>query len=185
MKRKKLTSILVAATMLTAAVPIYEYSGAVNDFVTVAESTASIIDSGECGAEGDNVTYTLDSNGVLTISGEGKMDDFDSEPWILHCLKINKAIIEDGVTNIEYRAFGGCELLTEVIIPDSVTSICENAFLGCKSLTKITIPNSVTSIGAGTFYGCESLTEIIIPDSVKSIGEGAFGRCESLTEITL
>ena len=34
---------------------------------------AGIVDSGTCGAEGDgsNLTWTLDSEGVLTISGSG------------------------------------------------------------------------------------------------------------------
>lgn len=36
--------------------------------VSAAEPT--IVDSGNCGA---NVTYELDSNGLLTISGTGKM----------------------------------------------------------------------------------------------------------------
>ena len=37
--------------------------------VSAAEPT--IVDSGNCGANGDNITWTLDDAGTLTISGEG------------------------------------------------------------------------------------------------------------------
>jgi hypothetical protein len=34
---------------------------------------AEIIKQGTCGANGDNLTWTLDDEGLLTISGEGEM----------------------------------------------------------------------------------------------------------------
>lgn len=34
-------------------------------------ANAEIIDSGECGDEGDNVIWELDNEGTLTISGSG------------------------------------------------------------------------------------------------------------------
>ncbi len=37
---------------------------------------AEIVASGDCGARGDNLTWTLDDEGLLTISGEGAMADF-------------------------------------------------------------------------------------------------------------
>ena len=37
---------------------------------------AATVASGECGAEGDNVTWVLDDAGTLTISGTGEMADF-------------------------------------------------------------------------------------------------------------
>ena len=39
---------------------------------------AEIVDSGTCGKYGDNLTWTLDSDGLLTISGEGEMADYDN-----------------------------------------------------------------------------------------------------------
>ena len=39
-------------------------------------ANAAVVDSGTCGAEGANVTWTLDDNGTLTISGEGNMEDY-------------------------------------------------------------------------------------------------------------
>ena len=94
-------------------------------------------------------------------------------------------VIPHGVTSIGYRAFYGCESLTNIVIPDSVTSIDDYAFWGCESLISIAIPDSVTSIGNEAFGGCKSLTSITIPDSVTSIGDDAFWNCIKLTNITI
>ena len=51
--------------------------------VSAAEPT--IVDSGNCGANGDNITWTLDDAGTLTISGEGEMGKFQYSgdyPWL-------------------------------------------------------------------------------------------------------
>ena len=37
---------------------------------------ADVVASGTCGAEGGNLTWTFDSDGVLTISGTGAMADY-------------------------------------------------------------------------------------------------------------
>lgn len=45
---------------------------------------ADIVASGYCGGEGDgtNLTWTLDSDGVMTISGTGLMADYNSDGTI-------------------------------------------------------------------------------------------------------
>ncbi|MBR4384702.1 MAG: leucine-rich repeat domain-containing protein, partial [Selenomonadaceae bacterium] len=122
---------------------------------------------GQCGK---NLTWTLDDDGTLTISGTGKMDDYyDSAKaiaWFPFRESIEKIIIADGVTTIGKYAFYGCSILMSVTIPDSVTTIGANAFGGCNSLTSVTIPDSVTTIGANAFGRCNSLTSVTIPDSV-------------------
>ena len=143
------------------------------------ESIVTIVDSGTCGS---NLTYTLDSNGVLTISGTGDMQN-SSFGWDKDLIK--SVVINDSVTNIGSSAFSGCTRLTSVAIPNSVTSIGEKAFSGCSGLTSLTIPDSVTSIGRYAFLQCTDLTSITIPNSVTSIGSSAFGYCESLTSITI
>ena len=174
--KKRLLSFVLAALMIASLLP-------------ATALAADIVDSGTCGAEGDgsNLTWTLDSEGVLTISGSGDMHGYDhlGAPWYGIRSPVKSAVIADGVTSIGDSAFFDCTSLTSVTIPDSVTSIGEYAFYNCTSLTSVTIPNSVTSIGEYAFYNCTSLTSVAIPDSVTSIGDDAFSNCKSLTSVTI
>ena len=137
--------------------------------------------SGTCGP---NLKWHLTDDGVLTITGEGKMYDYShSRPWGYSDIK--RIIIGDGVTTIGRSAFSGCSSLTSVNIPNSVTTIGEYAFRDCSSLTSVTIPNSVTTIGGDAFYGCSSLTSVTIPNSVTTIGKSAFHGCSALISVTI
>ena len=140
---------------------------------TLAEAETS----GSCGT---GVTWVLDNNGFLTISGNGGMT---SHPWTAS--EVKQVVIEQGVTSIGEYAFRNCSSLTSITIPESVTSIGIGAFFGCSSLTSITIPEGVTSIGSYAFCGLSSLTSIAIPEGVTSIGTYAFDGCSSLTSITI
>lgn len=169
---------------------------------------ADTVASGTCGAEGDNLTWTLDSEGVLTISGTGAMADFTAAPWYSNkdsiktvaigsgvtnigasafydCRKLTSVSISDSVTSIGNSAFGNCSSLTGIIIPNGVTKIGGSAFRNCSSLTSVTIPNGLTNVSDRVFYGCSSLSSITIPDSVVSIEEFAFYNCSSLSSLTL
>ena len=135
-----------------------------------------------------NLTWKLDADGTLTISGTGAMKNYDSKKNrnpVYNNSNVKTVVIEDGVTSIGNYAFTYCVSLTSITIPDSVTSIGYYAFFYCRSLTSITIPDSVTSIGNYAFFYCRSLTSITIPDSVTSIGNDAFSNCRSLTSITI
>ena len=148
-------------------------------------SAAEVTYSGNCG---ENLTWTLNTDGLLTISGTGEMEDYSSYgnvPWNGLVDKINCVVIRNSVTSIGNSAFYGCTGLTSITIPDSVTSIGDSAFDSCTGLTSITIPDSVTSIGNWAFEGCTGLTSITIPDSVTSIGGWAFFDCTGLTSITI
>ena len=144
---------------------------------------------GSCGADGDNVKYSLDtSTGVLNITGTGAMKDYSydsSVPWYIYRSYIKTVEIAEGVTTIGSRVFFSCSGLTSIIIPNSVTEIGFYAFYSCSGLTSITIPNSVTSLVNGAFIGCSGLTSIEIPNSVTSIGEQAFSGCSNLTSVTI
>ncbi|MEF2813986.1 MAG: leucine-rich repeat protein [Oscillospiraceae bacterium] len=147
---------------------------------------ADIVDSGTCGAEGDgsNLTWTLDSDGVLTISGSGDMHGYgpSGAPW--HG-RVKSAVIAEGVTSIGGFAFYDCTSLTSVTIPDSVTSIGANAFFDCTSLTSVTIPDSVTSIGVGAFASCTSLTGIWVAESNSHYSSDASGVLFNKDKTTL
>ncbi|MCD8090636.1 MAG: leucine-rich repeat domain-containing protein [Clostridiales bacterium] len=139
--------------------------------------------SGSCGT---NVTYTLDDDGILTISGSGAMKNYssysDSEnytdaPWYSAKSYIKSVIIEDGVTSIGNAAFYQCSNMKSITIADSVTSIGRYAFFACSSLTNISLPNCLISIDNYAFYGCSGLESITIPSSVTSIGNCVFQSC--------
>ena len=125
--------------------------------------TGDIVDSGTYGAF---LTWTLDSNGTLTISGSDSMPSTSAVPWENNRGQIKSVTIEQGVTSIGGWAFYNCSSLTSVTIPNSVTSIGDSAFYNCSRLTSVTIPDSVTSIGDQVFSGCSSLTGINVdPDN--------------------
>ena len=149
--------------------------------IAVAEEV-TIIASGECGKDGSNLTWTLDSEGTLTISGEGEMQNYSysrNVPWYSYRESIRTAVIENGVTSICNYAFDYCSNLSSITIPDGVTSIGNSAFSGCSSLSSITIPEGVTSIGNSAFWGCSSLRSIALPEGLTSIDSYAFRYCAS------
>ena len=172
--KKRILSMLLALVMLATLLPV--------GLIDTAEAAAT--HSGTCG---DNVTWTLDASGTLTISGKGAMADYYifSVPWYDTRSQVKTVIIKNGVTSIGNCAFDGCSSLTSATIPNSVTGIGNWAFYGCSSLTSATIPDSVTSIGEDAFNGCKSLTSVTIPNSVTSIANGAFSTCSSLTSVTI
>ena len=182
--------------------------------VSVGSNNSALTNCVLCMGEpcGENLEWAY-SDGVLTISGSGKMNDWSSSsrvPWYKGCESITKLIIEDGVTSIGHRAFYGCTSLTEITIPDSVTSIGSYAFYGCTGLTEITIPDGVTSIGEGAFYNTahynnseiwengvlyirkhlikaneEVAGAYNIKEGTLTIADYAFAGCTSLTELTI
>ena len=158
--------------------------------VSAAEPT--IVDSRNCGKDGSNVTWTLDSAGLLAISGTGEMADYESKtdsasgeeittaPWGNQAKTV---VIGDGVTGIGAAAFYGCSGLTSVTMGSNVTDIWDGAFSGCTGLTGIVLPGSVTGIGEYAFSNCESLTAIEIPAGVTTLGNSAFFGCDNLKEV--
>ena len=139
--------------------------------------------SGTCGK---NLQWKLTDEGVLTITGTGKMKNWDynnHSPW--HADKsVKQVIIGDGVTKIGSNVFSGCLSLTSVTIGNSVRTIEEGAFYDCHALTSVTIPNSVTTIESSVFYDCRALTSVTIPNSVTKIGSNAFSGCKNVKQIT-
>ena len=133
-----------------------------------------VIASGTCG---DNLTWTLDNQGTLTVSGTGAMKSFNDmsapSPWHDYCSSIITVIILEGATSIGSSAFSNCSSLTSVTIPDSVTSIGSNAFAGCDGLTSAGPIGSRSNIEFGwksqipsnIFQEFRKLKTVTIPDS--------------------
>lgn len=130
-KIRKLTCLLLAVIMLFATIP-------------VMTASAKTVDSGKCG---DNVKWSLDSNGTLTISGKGKMDDYEGytdQPWFKYAgdsqsTKIEKIVVKDGVTHVGKNAFYGMVYyyIKSLKLADSVTSLGDYAFFECRGLTDV------------------------------------------------
>ncbi|MBQ9413775.1 MAG: leucine-rich repeat protein [Clostridia bacterium] len=99
--------------------------------------------SGGCSANGSNVTWALDNEGTLTISGEGEMKNYrfffyfgSGSPWSKSSY-IKEIVINEGVTSIGTGAFPYCSALTSVKLPHSLTSIGQFAFYDCSSLEDV------------------------------------------------
>lgn len=179
-------------------------------FPTDIDMVGDFETSGICG---ENVRWTLDELGKLTIEGNGALlpnDDFPSKsaPWYPHRQKITAVSIKGGITGIGNGAFYGCTNLERVSIPYGVAGIGHSAFARCRSLknlalpyglsslgssafqdctalTNIQIPGSLSAIAPATFMGCESLQNISLPGSIRQIGSSAFRGCKSLTSVVL
>lgn len=180
--RKRIICILAAAAVSVCSLP-----QSTPLLLRPAITASAAETSGTCG---ENLTWTLDSDGTLTISGEGEMTNYeypDNPPWYESRKEILNIVIEDGVTTIGKCAFESCENAESVALPDGLTSIGESAFFWCYALKDVRIPEGVTAIGSCAFEGCNSLTEIIVPDSVLADGFGTsvFSGCSALTSAKL
>jgi hypothetical protein len=132
------------------------------------------MDSGTCGP---NLTWTLDkATGILTISGSGEMDNYDSkdlQPWNNNADYVTTIIVKNGVTTIGDCAFSELSLLDYVELPPTVTAIGENAFKGCLLLKKIILPGGMKIIKEHSFSNT-GLRIIYLPNSIERIERNAF-----------
>jgi len=133
---------------------------------SVTVSAAETVCSGNAGREGDNVTWTVDSDGVLTISGTGEMKDFGWSkltPWASALGgrgKVEKVIFEEGVTSIGTNAFYDEVNLEAVEFSGSIQEIHSHAFENC-GLEKVELPSSLEKLADFTFLNCNKLKTII------------------------
>ena len=85
----------------------------------------------DCGCCGDDVIWTLDDEGLLTISGTGAMYDFTAEkPARWSGTAVKQVVIEENVTSVGSFAFFGCSNLSVVTFKDEAPEIGANAFMG-------------------------------------------------------
>ena len=165
------------------------------------------------GVCGDDLTWTLNGSGVLTISGTGNMYDFSYYyepmiPWADHLEEIKSVVVEEGAASIGNFAFSNAANLTSVTLPDTLTLIGESAFrncgqladvvwsenlvevkgfafMNCTALTSADLGQKVELIGNSAFYGCSGLKEVNLGEILQGINTLAFSGCTSLTEISM
>ena len=183
----KLISAILALCLLLTAAPL---SGIVSLDLFPGRATAAVVDSGTCGA---NLTWSLDGNGLLTISGTGEIpkysagissgnlviltESYTTAPWGGSYEKGNRVkriVINSGVTGIGDYAFFCCRSLTSVSIPNTVTKIGDYSFENCIALPSVSIPTGVTYLGYGAFSSCKALTSVSAPNTITQMGFGVF-----------
>ena len=155
-------------------------------FACTTTATAQVVAYGNCGVNGDNLTWQLTKDSTLTINGGGDMANWavsTPSPWSYYKQRIKTIVIGNYVTSIGNRAFVSCRNLKEVTIGTSVTRIGDGAFSDCRNLTSVTIPNSVKTMGGVAFSDCVALLDITIPNSVTTIGSQIFNNCDNLTNL--
>ena len=153
---------------------------------------ATTVESGSCGQSGSNVTYVLDSDGVLTISGSGRMDNFYNTnngraPWYENRGLIKKVVIQPGVINIGSSAFYNCKKIVEVDF-GTIDTIGTYAFQYCEALENAILPEGCTYVWNGAFDSCLSLRTAYIPgisSTANTLPGSLFNNCTSLVVIKL
>ena len=138
---------------------------------------------GKCG---DNLTWSLDGSGVLTISGSGDMWDFEQDgsnaaPWIGR--KLTKLVLSDGITSIGNNALYKCSDITgELVLPSNLKTIGKGAFEYCSGFSgSLTFPETLMEIKAFAFSDCSGFSgDLILPDGLTAIRAFTFNECEGL-----
>ena len=152
--------------------------------ITSAEGKDAAAADSTCG---ENLTWTLGSDGTLTIKGTGAMTDYSagSAPWYSTRSSIKKIVVSSGVTTLGDCAFYNCSSVTSVSLPQSLVSIGAGAFMGASMQSTLTLPGSLGEIGSQAFQGASGIKSLSIPDSVTELGSRVFYTCHSLETITI
>lgn len=89
-----------------------------------------IVASGECGDQGDNITWTLTADGILTLIGTGATESYSSRSSF----------------KIAYAQDIGDTVITSVVIGADITEIGQNFFAGMDTLTSAQIEGGDWSV---------------------------------------
>ena len=197
---KNLTAITIPASLKTVGQNAFlacrklasvRYYDSVNQWNAISVGTgndrllnAKIVFTEASGTCGENLTWELETNGILMISGTGAMNDYDPEgaPWAELAGGIRTLEIGDGVTSIGSNAFAGCTALGEVRIPDSVTSIGAKAFCDCSELAVAYLGDGVAEVDPTAFSGCQELRTVYVGAGL-AVNAETFAECTSLENI--
>lgn len=191
--KKRFVSLLLAISMIFSLMPV----SAVTAFAEGENGgEVTTVDSGYCGADngGENLKWTLDNNGVLTISGSGAMKDYTWDEnvrldWYVRKKDIRSVVLDNRITHIGDYAFDKCTNIESVrytgytgnagvALPESVTTIGVHAFSDTGVTGTLKLPEHLTEIDSLAFYHCGKLNgELKLPDTVKEIGGFAFNSC--------
>ena len=159
--------------------------------VTYRKPAAATVASGKCG---DSANWKLDAEGTLTISGTGRMYDYEwpadrggtTPPWLANKYRdsIRTLRVEQGITYIGRCAFDSCSNLSDVTLPTSLRIIGPWAFNDCTALRSIQLPEGLTTIKEDAFKAA-GLVSITFPSTLRELRNCAFMNCEKLQSLRL
>ena len=132
------------------------------------------------GVCGSSLNYSFDDRTrILTISGSGRMKDYNSsnQPW--HDFAMSEIVIEEGCTYVGSHAFHNLSYAVfNIDLPNSLQEIGDYAF--CDLLvSELMVPIDLVKIGKFAFSDCKYLTKVNFAgcDDLEEIGDYAFGYC--------
>lgn len=142
------------------------------------------------GILGDNVDWTLNDEGLLTISGTGPMYDFGTSdsghpeiPFEDYAEDIKQIQINEGVTTIGRYALAYMNKVTGTLtLPEGMTKIGKYG-MTYSSYSSIILPNSLEELDNMAFGYNKNLTTVNLPTNLKSIDRSAFDGCTGLKTI--
>lgn len=154
--------------------------------LSVSDINAKVIFSGICGRQ---ATFTLTDNGVLRISGEGEMFDYEIPGTYIKPGTGSITINPDGT--ISGDAFVTSEhvapwvpfnsQIKSIIVGDSITKVGENAFNQSQAAS-VVLGKSLKRICSYALSSIQ-IRELIIPDNVTDIDGDAFAYDTELKKI--
>ena len=143
------------------------------------------------GQDDENLPQYQLENGVLTVSGTGRIDN----NLYKNNTDITELVIKNGITSVGDYSFYECTSLTRVILPDTLTEIGSHAFAKCTALTEIDLNEGLSTIEDRGFEDCTALKRVFIPISVEdglvsytynpssNKAWGIFNNCRELTTV--
>jgi len=155
------------------------------------------------GTCGTNLTWELDTAGVLSITGSGAMNNYSYTsyggtlaPWNDYAAEVKSITMAEGITHIGDYAFDDCTKVTQVTIPASVKTIGTAIFHYCTGLQQINVASGNTAFASngGVLFSKDStvlhvfpankgVSSYTIPNTVTTVADYAFYKCSSLTSI--
>ena len=151
--------ILAAVLLLSIVAPVVMATDVETEATieAITEATeAKVRGEFECG---DDLVWNF-TDGTLTISGSGAMDDYEGDaPWAAHKNEITKVVLE-GVTYVGAKAFNDYDAIKEVDFGSELYELGAQAFRSCEGLTTISMPKTFKIFGEESFNSCSNLKEI-------------------------
>ena len=127
-------------------------------------ANAEVVASGNCGAEGNNVTWTLDDQGTLTLDGTGATYAKTDQPWYNYASQITNVVVNEGITDLGLGLFLNNSSIKSVSLPASLTDIADFAFQRCSSInTIVSKAVSAPTAQSDSFSAVPKTAKVIVP----------------------